>query len=124
MERIEIVDWDVKKGNGKKDILKDDKGVMLCQKKKLKIYKGSGEKKEKGVGNIVNEKIQKNKGSREFSEELNSSILKEMENLRKDLIIIQDGLDENFRENMEEINIDEQDLDWEKGKIMEREERL
>ena len=119
-ERVAIVDWDVHHGNGTQDIFWSDPSVLYCSTHQMPLYPGTGALGETGVGNIVNAPLAANTGSETFREAFRSRILPAIDNFRPDLIFVSAGFDAHHRDPLSVINLDENDIDWATGQLMDR----
>ena len=123
VERVAIVDWDVHHGNGTQDIFWDDPSVLYCSTHQMPLYPGTGDKNERGAGNIVNAPLSPRSGSELFREAMRSRVLPALDDFMPDLILVSAGFDAHHRDPLAEINLDEDDFDWATGQLMDRAER-
>lgn len=123
VERVAIVDWDVHHGNGTQDIFWDDPSVLYCSTHQMPLYPGTGDKNERGAGNIVNAPLSPRSGSDLFREAMRSRVLPALDDFMPDLILVSAGFDAHHRDPLAEINLDEDDFDWATGQLMDRAER-
>ncbi|MEX0344889.1 MAG: histone deacetylase family protein [Rhizobiaceae bacterium] len=118
-ERVAIVDWDVHHGNGTQDIFWDDPTVLYCSTHQMPLYPGTGSRHETGAGNIVNAPLSPGDGSTRFREAFTDRIVRSLNEIRPDLIIISAGFDAHHRDPLAQIELAADDFDWATGQLMD-----
>lgn len=111
LSRILIVDWDVHHGNGTQDIFWEDPRVFYFSTHQSPLYPGTGEREEKGCGNILNCPIAPGKLSRlHVIQAFQNELVPAMERFRPECIFISAGFDAHQCDPLGGMNLTEEDF--------------
>jgi acetoin utilization deacetylase AcuC-like enzyme len=111
-ERVAIMDWDVHHGNGSQDIFWNDPSVMYASTHQMPLYPGTGDRTERGVGNIFNAPLRAGDGSQQFRDAMKTLILPALDDFAPDLLIISAGFDAHRNDPLASLELTEEDFVW------------
>ncbi|SEP82928.1 Acetoin utilization deacetylase AcuC [Devosia sp. YR412] len=118
-ERVAIVDFDVHHGNGTQDIFKADPSVFYASTHQMPLYPGTGNPREKGVGNILNVPLDANTDGAAMRDAYLTRIIPALHDFSPDLLLISAGFDAHERDPLAQLNWQSSDFSWLTGKLMD-----
>lgn len=122
-ERVAIVDFDVHHGNGTQDIFENDPSVFYASSHQMPLYPGTGDPREKGVGNIVNVGLKAHSDGEAMRAAYKDIILPALNNFSPDLLLISAGFDAHRLDPLAQLDWEDEDFAWVTGKLMDVAER-
>ena len=93
VDRVLIVDWDVHHGNGTQALVEADPSIHFVSMHQWPHYPGTGDERERGVGNIWNVPRRGGLPPEEYMGDLLSAIGSATDEWRPDLVMISAGFD-------------------------------
>lgn len=112
LERVAIVDFDVHHGNGTQAIFDAEPRVMYLSSHQTGLYPYTGERKDRGVGNMLNVPLGPGSGSRVFRETWQQQLLPELDAFAPQLLFISAGFDAHWRDPLAQMQLDAEDFAW------------
>jgi acetoin utilization deacetylase AcuC-like enzyme len=111
-ERVAIVDFDVHHGNGTQEIFWSDAEVFYGSTHQMPLYPGTGDRTERGVGNIFNAPLRAGDGSHQFRDAMKTLILPALDDFAPDLLIVSAGFDAHRDDPLASLELSEEDFVW------------
>jgi acetoin utilization deacetylase AcuC-like enzyme len=109
LKRVAIVDFDVHHGNGTQEIFEQDPNVLFASSHQMPLYPGTGEAREKGVGNILNCPLPPDANSEVFRHVWESQVFPRLEAFEPEFLFISAGFDGHQADPLANINLTEGD---------------
>ena len=110
VDKVAIIDFDVHHGNGTQEIFYRDETVAYGSSHESPLFPGTGSEQENGVGNIFNATLKSGIKSKEFLGVFSQKILKPIDKVRPQVILISAGFDAHFRDPLANINLESEDF--------------
>ncbi len=110
--KVAIIDFDVHHGNGTQAAFEHQPEYLYISSHQSPLYPGTGQRNERGVGNIVNLPLSPHSGSEEIRHGWTSLIAPALRTFRPDFIFISAGFDAHYLDPLAELNFTEEDYDW------------
>ena len=111
-ERVAVVDFDVHHGNGTQEIFWSDPELFYGSTHQMPLYPGTGDRTERGVGNIFNAPLRAGDGSQQFRDAMRTLILPALDDFAPDLLIISAGFDAHRNDPLASLELTEEDFVW------------
>ncbi|HKG74397.1 MAG TPA: histone deacetylase family protein [Aestuariivirgaceae bacterium] len=111
-ERVAVVDFDVHHGNGTQEIFWSDPELFYGSTHQMPLYPGTGDRTERGVGNIFNAPLRAGDGSQQFRDAMKTLILPALDDFAPDLLIISAGFDAHRDDPLASLELTEEDFVW------------
>jgi acetoin utilization deacetylase AcuC-like enzyme len=111
-ERVAVVDFDVHHGNGTQEIFWSDKELFYGSTHQMPLYPGTGDRTERGLGNIFNAPLRAGDGSQQFRDVMKTLILPALDDFAPDLLIISAGFDAHRNDPLASLELTEEDFVW------------
>ena len=109
IKKIGILDFDVHHCNGTQEIFYNDKDTFCGSIHEFPLFPGTGEEKEKGIGNIFNAPIRSKTESKFFIDTFRNKILSELDKFKPEIILISAGFDAHKNDNISSIKLESKD---------------
>lgn len=119
LERVAILDFDVHHGNGTQDIAKGDASLFYGSTHQFPCYPGSGQARERGVGNLVNVPLAPHSGSAEFRAAWDGTIIPALEGFAPQLIVVSAGFDAHKADPLAELRLETDDFAWITARLLD-----
>jgi acetoin utilization deacetylase AcuC-like enzyme len=111
-ERVAVVDFDVHHGNGTQEIFWSDAELFYGSTHQMPLYPGTGDRTERGLGNIFNAPLRAGDGSQQFRDAMKTLILPALDDFAPDLLIISAGFDAHRNDPLASLELTEEDFVW------------
>ncbi|MEQ8710584.1 MAG: histone deacetylase family protein [Rhodospirillales bacterium] len=112
LKRVAIMDFDVHHGNGTQHLLEHDASCLYASTHQMPLYPGTGERHERGVGNIVNAPLSPGSGSATFRAAMDNTVLPAIRTFDPELILISAGFDAHEDDPLGGLNLVADDFGW------------
>ena len=112
VERIAVVDFDVHHGNGTEAMFASDEDLLYISSHQWPLYPGTGNPKDRGLGNILNLGLRPGSGSAEFRSAMSETALPLLEAFRPGLVLVSAGFDGHADDPLAELDLLEADYAW------------
>lgn len=112
LARVTIVDFDVHHGNGTQDIFEHEPRVQYASSHQWPLYPGTGDARERGVGNVCNAPLPPGSGSRRFREAWTGTLLPAIDAFAPQLVLVSAGFDAHWRDPLAQLQLDAGDFAW------------
>lgn len=112
LERVAIVDFDVHHGNGTQSIVRDQPEYLYISSHQSPLYPGTGQRSERGAGNIVNIPLAPHSGSEELRQAWSEHMEGALRSFRPDFIFISAGFDGHRSDPLAGLDFTEEDYGW------------
>jgi acetoin utilization deacetylase AcuC-like enzyme len=110
--RVAILDFDVHHGNGTQACVKDDPTIFYGSTHQFPLYPGTGDRTERGIGNVVNAPLPPGADGTAFREAWQTEIIPALDAFGPGLIIISAGFDAHARDPLAQLRVREADFGW------------
>jgi acetoin utilization deacetylase AcuC-like enzyme len=110
--RVAIVDFDVHHGNGSQACVERDPAILYASSHQWPCYPGTGEAREKGVGNIFNAPLSPGADGPAFRAAWADTLLPAVDAFAPDLLVISAGFDAHARDPLAQLRVREADFAW------------
>ncbi|MDO9709942.1 histone deacetylase family protein [Paracraurococcus lichenis] len=111
-ERVAIVDFDVHHGNGSQACVEGDASILYASSHQWPLYPGTGDVRERGVGNIFNATLPPGADGAAFREAWAGRLLPAVDAFAPGLIVISAGFDAHARDPLAQLRLREADFAW------------
>ena len=111
-ERVAIIDFDVHHGNGSQACVAADPGILYASSHQWPCYPGTGDPREKGVGNIFNATLKPGADGAAFRAAWAETLLPAIDAFAPDLLVISAGFDAHARDPLAQLRVREPDFAW------------
>lgn len=118
LSRVVVADFDVHHGNGTQAIFEDDDRVMYVSSHQAPLYPGTGERSERGVGNIVNVPLPPRSGGAAFRRAWGEILLPAMDAFRPQLVLVSAGFDAHRLDPLADLELEDEDYTWLTGELL------
>jgi acetoin utilization deacetylase AcuC-like enzyme len=112
IERIAVIDFDVHHGNGTQAMFEADEDLLYISSHQWPLYPGTGNPRERGLGNIVNLALRPGSASADFRAAMTEGALPIVEAFRPDLILISAGFDGHADDPLAQLDLMDGDYGW------------
>lgn len=119
VERIAVVDFDVHHGNGTEAMFASDEDLLYISSHQWPLYPGTGNPKDRGLGNILNLGLRPGSGSAEFRAAMSETALPLLEAFRPGLVLVSAGFDGHMDDPLAELDLLEADYGWITQRLVE-----
>jgi acetoin utilization deacetylase AcuC-like enzyme len=109
--RVAILDFDVHHGNGSQACVEADGTILYASSHQWPLYPGTGDRRERGMGNIFNAPLRPGADGAEFREAW-QGLLPAIEGFDPDLLVISAGFDAHARDPLAQLRLREADFAW------------
>ena len=109
--RVAIIDFDVHHGNGSQACVESDATILYASSHQWPLYPGTGDRRERGVGNIFNVPLRPGADGAAFREAW-QGLLPAIEGFGPDLLVISAGFDAHARDPLAQLRLREADFAW------------
>ncbi|MGI9170007.1 MAG: histone deacetylase family protein [Caulobacteraceae bacterium] len=111
LARVAVADFDVHHGNGTQAVFETDASLFLASVHQRPAYPGTGDPRERGVGNIANATVPPG-AAREIWRASFESLMSRMDAFAPDLVIVSAGFDAHARDPLAEQTLEAEDFAW------------
>ena len=108
-ERVAIIDFDVHHGNGSQACVEADGTILYASSHQWPLYPGTGDRRERGCGNIFNAPLRAGADGAAFREAW-EGLLPAIEGFDPDLLVISAGFDAHARDPLAQLRLSEADF--------------
>jgi acetoin utilization deacetylase AcuC-like enzyme len=119
VERIAVVDFDVHHGNGTEAMFASDEDLLYISSHQWPLYPGTGNPKDRGLGNILNLGLRPGSGSAEFRAAMSETALPLLEAFRPGLVLVSAGFDGHMDDPLAELDLLDADYGWITERLVE-----
>lgn len=112
LARVAIADFDVHHGNGTQAIFQADPRVLYLSSHQCPLFPHSGNRSERGVGNLVNIPLPPDTGSDAFRDAWSTRMLPEMDAFAPQLVLVSAGFDGHWRDPLAQWQLEAADFAW------------
>ena len=112
LARVAIVDFDVHHGNGTQAIFEHDARVMYLSSHESPLYPGTGERDERGVGNLINVPLPAGTDGAAFRQAWREQLLPALDGFAPQLLLISAGFDAHRRDPLADMALEADDFGW------------
>jgi acetoin utilization deacetylase AcuC-like enzyme len=110
--RVAIVDFDVHHGNGSQACVEGDASILYASSHQWPLYPGTGDVRERGVGNVFNAPLPPGADGAAFRAAWADILLPALEAFAPELLIISAGFDAHARDPLAQLRVREADFAW------------
>ncbi len=112
LARVAIVDFDVHHGNGTQAIFEHDARVMYLSSHESPLYPGTGQRSERGVGNLVNVPLPAGTDGAAFRRAWREQLLPALDQFAPQLLLVSAGFDAHRRDPLAGLSLEAEDFAW------------
>ena len=112
IERVAIVDFDVHHGNGSQACVEGDASILYASSHQWPLYPGTGDVRERGVGNVFNATLPPGADGEAFRLAWATRLLPAIEDFAPGLVVISAGFDAHARDPLAQLRVREPDFAW------------
>lgn len=112
LKRVAIMDFDVHHGNGTQHLLEHDSSCLYASTHQMPLYPGTGERHERGVGNIINAPLSPDSGSATFRAAMETIILPAIRTFDPEIVMISAGFDAHKNDPLGGLQLVAEDFGW------------
>jgi acetoin utilization deacetylase AcuC-like enzyme len=117
LRRVAVVDFDVHHGNGTQAAFEADETLFLGSIHQSPLYPGTGDRRERGVGNIYNAPVPP-MAAREAWRAAFDGVMQAVDAFSPDLILISAGFDAHARDPLAQQQLEAEDFAWATRSVM------
>ncbi|MBK1657682.1 histone deacetylase family protein [Paracraurococcus ruber] len=110
--RVAIIDFDVHHGNGSQACVEGDASILYASSHQWPLYPGTGDVREKGVGNVFNATLPPGADGAAFRAAWADILLPAVQAFAPDLVVISAGFDAHARDPLAQLRVREPDFAW------------
>jgi acetoin utilization deacetylase AcuC-like enzyme len=110
--RVAIIDFDVHHGNGSQACVEGDASILYASSHQWPLYPGTGDARERGVGNVFNAPLAPGADGAAFREAWSRLLLPAIEAFAPGLVVISAGFDAHARDPLAQLRLREPDFAW------------
>ena len=110
--RIAVIDFDVHHGNGTQAMFEADEDLLYVSSHQWPLYPGTGNPRERGLGNLVNLGLRPGSGSADFRAAMTEGALPRIEAFRPDFVLVSAGFDGHADDPLAELDLMDADYAW------------
>ncbi len=112
LERVAIVDFDVHHGNGTQAIFLHEPRVGYFSSHEAGLYPHSGNRHERGAGNVFNVPLPPGSGGLRFRNVWADELLPALDRFGPQLVLISAGFDAHMRDPLADLMLETEDFAW------------
>ena len=121
--RVAIIDFDVHHGNGSQACVENDPAILYASSHQWPLYPGTGDVRERGVGNVFNATLPPGADGAAFRAVWADTLLPQLDAFAPELLIISAGFDAHARDPLAQLRVREADFAWLTGELCRIAER-
>jgi len=106
------MDFDVHHGNGTQHMFESDGDLFYASTHQSPLYPGTGDRAERGVGNIRNAPLPPGAGSAEFRAAMSDIVLPGLDRFAPELLLISAGFDAHHADPLANLELETADFAW------------
>ena len=110
--RVAIVDFDVHHGNGSQAGVETDPSILFASSHQWPCYPGTGDARERGVGNVFNANLPPGADGAAFRSAWRDRLLPAVDAFAPELLVISAGFDAHARDPLAQLRVREADFVW------------
>ncbi len=110
--KVAVVDFDVHHGNGTQACFEQDASLFYASSHQWPLYPGTGDRHERGVGNIVNATLPPGADGEAFRAAWRDVLIPALEAFGPGLLVISAGFDAHARDPLAQLRVREGDFGW------------
>ena len=119
VERVAVIDFDVHHGNGTEGMSASDEDLLYISSHQWPLYPGTGNPRDRGLGNILNLGLRPGSGSAEFRAAMSETALPLLEAFRPGLVLVSAGFDGHMDDPLAELDLLDADYGWITERLVE-----
>src|SRR5215471_1186250 len=112
LRRVAVMDFDVHHGNGTQHMFESDGDLFYASTHQSPLYPGTGDRAERGVGNICNAPLPPGAGSAEFRAAMSEIVLPALDRFQPELLLISAGFDAHHADPLANLELETADYAW------------
>jgi acetoin utilization deacetylase AcuC-like enzyme len=112
LRRVAVMDFDVHHGNGTQHMFERDGDLFYASTHQSPLYPGTGDRAERGVGNICNAPLPPGAGSAEFRAAMSEIVLPALDRFQPQLLLISAGFDAHHADPLANLELETADFAW------------
>jgi len=112
VERVAIADFDVHHGNGTQACVEADASILYASSHQWPLYPGTGDARERGVGNLFNAPLPPGADAEAFRAAWRDRLLPAIDAFAPGLVVISAGFDAHARDPLAQLRVREADFAW------------
>jgi acetoin utilization deacetylase AcuC-like enzyme len=110
--RVAIVDFDVHHGNGSQACVERDPSILFASSHQSPCYPGTGDARERGVGNVFNAPLRPGADGAAFRAAWEGTLLPAVDAFAPGLVVVSAGFDAHARDPLAQLRVREPDFAW------------
>jgi len=110
--RVAILDFDVHHGNGSQACVEGDASILYASAHQWPLYPGTGDARERGVGNVFNAPLPAGADGEAFRTAWATRLLPAVEDFAPELVVVSAGFDAHARDPLAQLRVREADFAW------------
>jgi acetoin utilization deacetylase AcuC-like enzyme len=110
--RVAILDFDVHHGNGSQACVERDPSILFASSHQFPCYPGTGDARERGVGNVFNAPLRPGADGAAFRAAWENTLLPAVDAFAPGLIVVSAGFDAHARDPLAQLRVREADFAW------------
>jgi acetoin utilization deacetylase AcuC-like enzyme len=112
LARVAILDFDVHHGNGSQACVEGDASILYASSHQWPLYPGTGDARERGVGNVFNAPLRPGADGAAFRAAWAETLLPAVEAFAPELLVVSAGFDAHARDPLAQLRVREPDFAW------------
>ncbi|MBV1799754.1 histone deacetylase family protein [Siccirubricoccus sp. G192] len=112
LARVAILDFDVHHGNGSQACVEGDASILYASSHQWPLYPGTGDARERGVGNVFNAPLRPGADGAAFRAAWAGMLLPAVEAFAPELLVVSAGFDAHARDPLAQLRVREPDFAW------------
>lgn len=112
VERVAIADFDVHHGNGTQACVEADASILYASSHQWPLYPGTGDARERGVGNVFNAPLPPGADGEAFRAAWRDRLLPAIDAFAPGLVVVSAGFDAHARDPLAQLRVREPDFAW------------
>jgi acetoin utilization deacetylase AcuC-like enzyme len=112
LKRVAVCDFDAHHGNGTQACVERDASVFYASSHQWPLYPGTGDERERGVGNVLNAPLPPGADGAAFRAAWKNTLLPAVDAFAPELVLISAGFDVHAREPNAQLRVREADIAW------------
>ena len=110
--KVAVVDFDVHHGNGTQACFEQDASLFYASSHQWPLYPGTGDRAERGVGNILNATLPPGADGEAFRAAWRDVLIPALDGFAPGLLVISAGFDAHARDPLAQLRVREADFGW------------